>query len=93
MSLPPPGGGRMSHGLRRVTSRLGLGPRPISQTSPLLDAEQAAKLLGVPPSWLLAQARKHRVPHHRLGHYVRFDPDELIQWVRDSEIPPDGRRG
>ena len=92
MTLPPPGGHRFSGPLRRAAGRVGLGPRPISQTTPLLDAEQAAKLLGVPPTWLLAQARKQRVPHHRLGHYVRFDPDELIQWVRDSQIPPDGRR-
>ena len=87
MSLPPPGP-RIAQGVQRVKARLGLGPREISQTSPLLDAEQAAKLLGVPPTWLLAQARKRAIPHHRLGHYVRFDADELIQWVNDNRIDP-----
>lgn len=29
--------------------------------------------LGLPDTWLLAQARAGRIPHHRLGHYVRLD--------------------
>ena len=64
------------------------GARGVSATSPLVDANQAAKLLGVPPTWLLAQARERRVPHHKLGHYVRFDLDELIAWLDDTRIPP-----
>ena len=31
-------------------------------TAPLLDAKHAAALLGVPPSWVLAQARADRIP-------------------------------
>src|SRR4051794_1397212 len=58
----------------------------------LLDAKQAAALLGVPPSWLLAQARADRVPHVRLGRYVRFDADALGRWA-DGRMrgprPPD----
>jgi excisionase family DNA binding protein len=47
----------------------------------LMDAGRAAELLSVPPSWLLAQARKGAIPHVRLGRYVRFresDVEELI---------------
>src|SRR4051812_44904338 len=58
----------------------------------LLDAQQAAALLGVPPNWLLAQARADRVPHVRLGRYVRFDADKLGRWA-DGRMrgprPPD----
>jgi excisionase family DNA binding protein len=64
------------------------GARGVSATSPLVDANAAAKLLGVPPSWLLAQARDRKVPHHKLGHYVRFDLDELIAWLNDTRIQP-----
>lgn len=53
-------------------------------TGPLLDAAAAAELLSVPKTWLLAEARAGRVPHIRLGRYVRFDRDELIEWVRSS---------
>jgi hypothetical protein len=53
--------------------------------SPLLDAQQASALLNVPASWLLAQARADRVPHMRLGRYVRFDGEELLHWVRNGQ--------
>lgn len=59
--------------------------------TPLIDAKTASKLLGVPHTWLLAQARTGNIPHHRLGHYVRFDPDDLQTWLRDTKIEPRNR--
>ena len=50
-------------------------------TDPLLDARAAAELLGVPATWLLAQARRDAVPHVRLGKYVRFQAAELERWI------------
>jgi hypothetical protein len=50
-------------------------------TPRLLDAKAADELLGVPPTWLLAQARQDKVPHLRLGKYVRFDPIDLEAWL------------
>jgi excisionase family DNA binding protein len=49
-------------------------------TAPLIDAEGAAELLSVPKSWVLAEARADRIPHIRLGRYVRFDAHELEGW-------------
>ncbi len=69
------------------------GARGVSATSPLVDANEAAKLLGVPSSWLLAQARARRVPHHKLGHYVRFDLDELVGWLEETRVEPGPQRG
>lgn len=46
----------------------------------LVDAAQAGGLLGVPKSWVLAEARADRIPHVRLGRYVRFEPAELERW-------------
>jgi excisionase family DNA binding protein len=69
------------------------GARGVSATSPLVDANEAAKLLGVPSSWLLAQARARNVPHHKLGHYVRFDLDELIGWLEETRVAPAPQRG
>ena len=56
--------------------------------SPLIDAKAAGRLLGVPHTWLLAQARAGRIPHHRLGHYVRFNADDLKQWLAENRITP-----
>jgi excisionase family DNA binding protein len=47
---------------------------------PLLDAKGAAALLNVPATWVLAEARADRIPHVRLGRYVRFDAGELQAW-------------
>lgn len=49
-------------------------------TGPLLDAAGAAELLNVPETWIRAEARADRVPHRKLGRYVRFDADELRDW-------------
>ena len=60
--------------------------------TPLLDANAASALLGVPATWVLAEARADRVPHVRLGRYVRFDADELEAWWRTRARGP-WRRG
>jgi excisionase family DNA binding protein len=62
-----------------------------SAFTPLIDAKAAGQLLGAPHTWLLAQARAGRIPHHRLGHYVRFSAADLKQWLQDTRIG-DGRR-
>jgi excisionase family DNA binding protein len=62
-------------------------------SAPLLDAGQAAKLLNVPASWVLAEARADRIPHIRLGRYVRFDADELAVWWQSRARGPWRSRG
>ncbi len=61
--------------------------------APLLDAKGAAEWLNVPASWLLAEARADRVPHVRLGRYVRFAPAELAAWVDGRMRGPRRRTG
>jgi excisionase family DNA binding protein len=56
--------------------------------SPLLDANQAAALLNVPASWVLSEARAERLPHVRLGRYVRFEEDALDAWWRERARGP-----
>lgn len=56
--------------------------------APLIDAKAAGRLLGVPHTWLLAQARAGCIPHHRLGHYVRFSADDLKEWLAENRITP-----
>jgi excisionase family DNA binding protein len=48
----------------------------------LIDAKAASALLGVPHTWLLAESRADRIPHVRLGRYVRFEAAELEAWWR-----------
>lgn len=66
----------------------GVGRRMATSLSfhSLIDAKEAGEMLGVPASWVLAQARARRIPHHRLGHYVRFDREELQRWLKETRI-------
>jgi excisionase family DNA binding protein len=64
---------------------------PVHGFAPLLDAKAAGELLGVPHTWLLAQARAGRIPHHRLGHYVRFNTEDLKEWLTQTRSMPDRR--
>lgn len=78
---------RLRRSLRRVVQGT------TGRFTPLIDAKAASQLLGVPYTWLLAQARAGKIPHHRLGHYVRFDPDDLQAWLRETRSEPcAGRR-
>ncbi len=72
--------------LERITS--------VSAPAPLLDAQAAGALLNVPASWVLTEARADRIPHVRLGRYVRFEPGELEAWWAKRRRGPhvDGAR-
>ncbi len=65
-----------------------------TQASPFVDAKAAAAQLGVPSTWLLTEARANRIPHVRLGRYVRFNQAQLADWadaqVRGPRIAPVG---
>lgn len=74
----------------RVAALLGGAPAP---EGALLDAEGAAALLGVPASWVLQEARADRIPHVRLGRYVRFERLDLEDWWRASARGPRRRAG
>lgn len=54
----------------------------------LLDAKGASELLNVPASWVAAEARAGRIPHVRLGRYVRFEADALRDWWQDRRRGP-----
>ena len=44
----------------------------------LLDADGMNQLTGVPASWFLEQARQDKIPHLRVGKYVRFRPGDVL---------------
>jgi len=50
----------------------------------LLTAKELAKRINVGPSWLLRRARENRIPHVRMGKYVRFDASEVLECLRKN---------
>lgn len=61
---------------------------PTVAVTRLLNAKEAGEMLNVPISWVLAQARADRIPHVRLGRYVRFDSNELQARCRSCASGP-----
>ena len=50
----------------------------------LLEAAEVAELLAVPVSWVREQSRTGDIPHVRLGRYVRFDEQAVIDWLAEQ---------
>jgi len=45
----------------------------------LLTAEELADRLNIPLSWVYEQSRLGNLPTHRIGRYIRFDLNEVIE--------------
>ncbi|MGI9097106.1 MAG: helix-turn-helix domain-containing protein [Solirubrobacteraceae bacterium] len=58
----------------------------LSLDEPLLDAEQAAALLNVRPSWVRDATRAGRLPCIRVGRHLRFTRPMLEQWAAQHRI-------
>jgi excisionase family DNA binding protein len=54
----------------------------------LMDAEEVGAILRVPASWVLTEARADRIPHVRLGRYVRFEEELLEAWCKEQRHGP-----
>lgn len=57
----------------------------------LLTAGEVADHLRVKRSWVYAETRAGRIPHVRLGRYVRYSPGAVERWI--SEKAQIGGRG
>lgn len=55
----------------------------------LWRVEEAADYLGIRPKTLYEWVRTGRVPHRKLGFNVRFDPEELSDWVESQSAGAD----
>jgi excisionase family DNA binding protein len=51
----------------------------------LLTVKEVMALLGVSRSWLYDAATRGALPSIRLGGMLRFDPDQLEQWLRQLQ--------
>jgi len=58
---------------------------PQALFEPLLDANEAAKLLHVPRSTLYELVRSRGLPHVRIGRRgLRFTREDLARWVGEN---------
>jgi len=45
----------------------------------LIDADALAERLSVPVSWVYEQSRQNNIPTYRVGKYIRFDLNEVLE--------------
>ena len=58
----------------------------------LLTAEELANKLKVPLSWIYDRTRQsgpEKLPHYKLGKYLRFSEDEIIGYLRIRSVSLD----
>jgi len=96
-TLPPARPSRRSTppraGRRAARRELGVVAHPAPRggdrgVDPLLNADEVAALLRMTKAWVYAETRAKRIPHVRLGRYVRYRRSAVLQWIgaleRDS---------
>lgn len=53
----------------------------------LLSAQDLSPLIGMSPDWIREQARRGKLPAHRLGRSWRFNPEEVIEATKPNDNP------
>lgn len=79
------GGGQVD----AVVSRAGFmteGPHLALLREPLLDAQQAAVLLGIPRSSVYAYAKRGELPFVKIGRHVKFVRSDLEQALVERRV-------
>lgn len=71
--------------LEALADAVGQGPpaAPVSASEALLDVRQAAKRLGMSPSWVYRAIEDGRLPTVRLGNRVRLRAEDLDAFVSE----------
>jgi excisionase family DNA binding protein len=52
----------------------------------LLTPEELAEKMKIPVSWVYEQSRQNAIPTHRIGRYIRFDLNEVLESQRKKEF-------
>lgn len=56
--------------------------------SRLLEADDVARYIGMTADWAYREVRAGRMPHIRLGRYVRFRRESIDAWLVARERGP-----
>jgi excisionase family DNA binding protein len=59
---------------------------PSALSRSLLDTEAVAAALCVTPRHIQRLVSERRIPHIKVGRFVRFDPDELKSWLETHKV-------
>lgn len=54
-------------------------------TSQLMTPEQCAAFLQIEVNTLYVWKSQGRIPHRKVGHLLRFDFDEIVEWTKNQQ--------
>ena len=54
----------------------------------LIDAEEVAAQLGVTVRFVRRLVHERRIPFHRIGRHVRFDPTDVDAFIAEGRVEP-----
>jgi len=69
-------------GRRMTPEPVDLGDGSVAAGSALLDYQQLAVWLNDSIRHLRRLVSEERIPHIKVGHFVRFDPAEIAEWLK-----------
>jgi excisionase family DNA binding protein len=59
--------------------------RPLQPSVSLMTPEQCAEFLGIKINTLYVMKSQGRIPYRKVGHSLRFDFSEIVEWTKDKE--------
>ena len=62
-----------------------LAKEGLKQASQLLTPEQCAEFLQVEVNTLYAMKSQGRIPYRKVGHLLRFDFNEIVEWTKPKD--------
>ena len=54
---------------------------------PLMDIEAVAQRLSVGVRHVRRLVTEKRIPYRKWGHLLRFEPDEIEEWIEATRVP------
>jgi len=58
----------------------------VDAPEPLIDIGTLAERLGVTERFVRRLVEERRVSYHKIGKFIRFDPNEISGWIADTRI-------
>jgi excisionase family DNA binding protein len=52
----------------------------------MVDIHEMARILRVPAGWLYRKVRLREVPFVRLGKYIRFEPQKVVEYYQKTGV-------
>jgi excisionase family DNA binding protein len=60
----------------------------LAPSAPLIGIEEAAARLGVTPRFVRRLVDERRIPFHKIGKFVRFDPADIDYYISRGRVEP-----